>query len=179
MADWKDQMYTVFGRPEERRLIHLDENDSVLTNYNTEAEAMEFFRRTYTASRMRGFTFISFLLAGVHSPSFYSQFEAIADVVLDFQSSEGQGALDQLVRVRVARGSGAYDSRGRKLRRLDSGEVLVAEGDAGGVEPSRAKRRLAAIMFTDIVGYSSCPKRTRASLPSGGCGCASAFTSAM
>ncbi|MGI0080443.1 MAG: hypothetical protein ACRECH_12565, partial [Nitrososphaerales archaeon] len=81
MSDWKSQMFNIFNEPEETRLIHIDENDSVLTNYNSEGEVLDFFRRTYTAARGREFLFVYSLLSGVHSTSFYNQFESLADVV--------------------------------------------------------------------------------------------------
>jgi class 3 adenylate cyclase len=153
IADWKSQMFGVFDKPEERRLIHIDENDSVLTNYNTEAEVLDFFRRSYTAARGREFVFFYALLSGTHSASFYNQFESLADIIIDFQSPEESGRVNHMVRVRIARGSGKYNSEWRRLKVLQGGEVTLDLG-ASGVEAS-TERKLAAIMFTDMVGYSS------------------------
>jgi adenylate cyclase len=158
MSDWMTQMYGVLSRSQERSLIHIDENDSILLNYNTESEVLDFFRRTYTASRMKGFTFLYSVLSGVHSDSFYKQFESFADVVLDFERQEQSGSVNQLVRLRIARGSSKYYSKWRILRRLDSGEVQLTETDKdlrGAETRASTSRKLAAIVFTDIVGYSS------------------------
>lgn len=160
MSDWMSQMYNVFNEPAETRLIHIDENDSILTNHNSEAEVLDFFRRSYTAARGRGFLFVYSLLFGVHSPSFYNQFESLADVVLDFMSPEESGSVSHLARVRIARGSGHYDSKWRRLRTLENGEVSLVEVGTPRAKVTESKRRLAAIMFTDIVGYSSLSQRS-------------------
>jgi hypothetical protein len=162
MSDWKAQMFGVFDEPTEARQIHIDENDSVLANYNTEAEVLDFFRRTYTAARERGFLFVYAILLGIHSPSFYTQFESLADVVLDFQSPEESGHVKHLVRVRVARGTSHYNSQWRGLRTLPNNEVVLEQeedegtnGRSGEIGEGEEPWKLVAIMFTDVVGYTA------------------------
>ena len=157
MSDWKSQMFNVFNEPEETRLIHIDENVSVLTSYNSEAEVLDFYRRSYTAARAREFLFVYALLSGVHSPSFYNQFESLADVVLDFQSPEESGKVTHLVRIKIARGSGPYESKWHHLKIFENGEVGLAESPKAKL--SEAERKLAAIMFTDMAGYTSLSER--------------------
>jgi KaiC/GvpD/RAD55 family RecA-like ATPase len=139
ISDWKSQMFNVLDSPQESNLIHIDENDSILVNYNTEAELLGFFRRTYTAARGRGFLFVYSLLSNVHSPSFYAQFESLADVVIDISSREHQGIVNHVARVRIARGSAKYDSKWRSIKILDTGEVKVSQMEKEG------KPRLASL----------------------------------
>jgi adenylate cyclase len=158
ISDWKSQMFNVLDSPQESNLIHIDENDSILVNYNTEAELLGFFRRTYTAARGRGFLFVYSLLSNVHSPSFYAQFESLADVVIDISSREHQGIVNHVARVRIARGSAKYDSKWRSIKILDTGEVKVSQMEKEEdeqKESAQSGRKLAAIMFTDIVGFTA------------------------
>ena len=61
---------------------------------------------------------------GVHSESFYRQFESICDGIIDFHSLEEKGRIEHYMRVRSLRGR-QIDSRWRHLRLQASGEVIV------------------------------------------------------
>ena len=159
MSDWIRASPQVLNEPKERRLVHIDENNSVLLNHNSEAEVLEFFRtRAYEGARRNEILFIHSFLSNQHSRRFYAAFESLADVIVDFESREEEGRLTQRVRARQIRGKAA-DTRWRPIEVTGEGEVVFGRGtvdDRSGT-PSSAppERRLAAIMFTDMVGYTS------------------------
>jgi KaiC/GvpD/RAD55 family RecA-like ATPase len=62
------------------------------------------------------------VVAGVWSDSFYKQFEAQCNGVIDFKTEEEEGQLENFVRVRSIRGK-IFDSRWRHLRLERNGEV--------------------------------------------------------
>ncbi len=123
ISDWKKSAPGVLKAPGERRLLHIDENDSLLVEHNRERDVIDFFRsRAFEAARKRDFLFIHAFLADVHSKPFYRKFESLADVVLDFGTREIEDHLEHLVRVRTIRGM-ASDSRWRLLAVTARGEV--------------------------------------------------------
>lgn len=142
------------GMPESwKKRLHIDDNTGVLLQYNDEKTFIDFWRTRFVPhSRARGCVVLQSLVKGVASPSFYRQFESLCDGILDFKSEERESELQHYVRVRSLRGRG-FDSRWRRLRLLDTGEVAIAEVKEPRV--SGEQRRLAVVMFTDIVGYSS------------------------
>ena len=158
MSDWIRASPRVLNEREERRLVHIDENDSVLLSHNSEAAVLEFFRtRAYEGARRNEILFIHSFLANQHSRRFYAAIESLADIIVDFEGREEAGRLAQRVRVRQIRG-GAADTRWRALGVTREGEVVFGRTRAAGRSPSTApsppERRLAAIMFTDMVGYT-------------------------
>ena len=123
MAEWKKGALGVLNEGKERQLVHIDENDSPLTRYNSEKDTLDFFQTlTFEAARKREFTFVYAILRGIHSKGFYRQFEYLADAILDFRSREVEGRMEQLVRVRSLRGA-TCDSRWRLLSVTPKGEV--------------------------------------------------------
>lgn len=125
ISEWKKGSSAVLDDPAERRLVHIDEDDSVLTQYNREREVIDFFQtRAFEAARKRGFLFVHAFMTGVHSRAFYRKFESLADVVLDFRARESEGHVEQVLRVRATRGM-AVDSRWRLLTVTPRGEVRV------------------------------------------------------
>ncbi len=74
--------------------------------------------------RARETTFIIPRITGVASDSFYKQYTAVFDGIIDFKSQEEAGQIEQLLRVRIMRGKN-YDSRWHKLRVLESGGVSL------------------------------------------------------
>jgi class 3 adenylate cyclase len=161
MQDWKAATPGVLDRPEEHRVLHIDENDSVLAQYNREAEILDFFRtRMFEGARRNEILFLHAFTTRTHSPRFYGAFESLADIVVDFESREERGHLAQRVRVRKVRDRAA-DVRWRAVHVLPDGAVALQA--ARPVERSprpRARspgpeRRLAAVMFIDMVGFTA------------------------
>lgn len=135
ISAWKKASSGVLEDPKERRILHIDENDSVLLHYNREREVLAFFRtRAFEAARKRDFLFVHGFTAGVHSKSFYRSFESLADVVLDFRTRDVEGQLEHLLRVRTVRGA-AVDSRWRLLAVTPRGQVRVLGPARSGERP--------------------------------------------
>ncbi len=130
VSDWSIRMaHQIKGAvPEQRRRsLHVDDNFFVMNRYNKENELIDFWRlRAIPLSRALERVALSGLITGVASDSFYRQFESLCDGILDFRSQEIGGEMQHQVRVRMMRG-GKFDSRWRRLRLLESGEVTIAD----------------------------------------------------
>ena len=111
--------------PEKRRL-HIDDNTSVLLQYNSEKEMIDVWRTRFVPlARAREDIMIHSLVAGVYSEAFYKQFESLCDWIIDFKSQEIGGEIEHNVRVRAMHGK-TFDSRWRRLQLQESGEVVLA-----------------------------------------------------
>ena len=111
----------------DKRRVHLDDNSSVLTQFNQEKEVLDIWRARFVPfSRILEQATCHSLLVGVHSEAFYKYIESASDGVIDFRSKEENGAIEQFVRTRILRSKG-YDSSWRKLQLLENGEVKFAE----------------------------------------------------
>ncbi len=144
ISDWKKGSSGVLDDPNERRILHIDENDSLLLQHNRERDVIDFFQtRAFEAARKREFLFLHAFIVGIHSKAFYHRFESLADVVLDFRTREKEGHLEPLVRVRTIRGTGS-DSRWRLLSVTRRGEARVlgaASAEGGPASESRRPSR--------------------------------------
>jgi len=108
-----------------KRRLHIDDNTGILLQYNEEKAIIDFWRTRYIPySRARECVNIYSLLTNVASISFYKQYESLSDGIIDFKSEERENELQHYVRMRSLRGRG-YDSRWRKLRLSDNGEVTL------------------------------------------------------
>lgn len=160
MEEWKRASPRVLDDPKERRRIHLDENDSVLARYNTEEEILDFFRtRAYEGARRNELLFVHAFAAGLHSARFFQEIEALADAILDLgRAEEVGGSFTYTVRARRLLGKNV-DARWRTIGLGDRGEIVLAAPASSSVPaPSSSAaedRRLAAIMFTDMVGFTA------------------------
>ncbi len=131
LSDWSigmAQQMKAGPSDEEKRRLHIDDNTSVLNRYNKENEIADFWRtRAIPSARARELVVLHSLVAGVYSDAFYKQFESICDGIIDFKSEENDDRqIEHFVRVRMMRGR-TYDSRWRRLRLLDNGEVTLTE----------------------------------------------------
>jgi len=112
---------------EDMRWLHVDDNVSGLADYNDEKTILNYWRtRMIPAARMYQEAFVNALLVKVHSDSFYTQFEALCDGILDFRSREDGDRLVQEARARLIRGK-SYDSKWRQLKLGENGEVSVSQ----------------------------------------------------
>ena len=110
--------------PEKRRL-HIDDNTSVLLQYNSEKEMADAWRTRFVPlARTREDIMIHSLVAGAYSEGFYKQFESLCDGIIDFKSQEVGGKIEHNVRIRAMRGR-PFDSSWRRLRLTNSGEVAL------------------------------------------------------
>jgi len=110
-----------------KRRLHIDDNTGTLLQYNEEKAIIDFWRTRYIPySRARECVNIYSLLTNVASTSFYKQYESLSDGIIDFKSEERENELQHYVRIRSLRGRGC-DSRWKKLRVSDNGEVTLVE----------------------------------------------------
>ena len=138
------------GIPEEEKdWIHLDDNSTIFLQYNDEASFLDIWRTVHLPGTRatRRAHFLAFA-KGVASPTFYSKFEAICDGIIDVKSQEEGDKIENYIRIRVLRGK-TFDSRWHRLEVMKNGEVRLVGASSQGEQ-----RRLAAIMFTDIVDYT-------------------------
>ncbi len=109
----------------DKRRLHIDDNTLILARYNKESEIIDFWRtRAIPQARAQELAFLHAVVTGVASDAFYRQFESLADGIIDFKSEERENELQHCVRIRSLRGRGC-DSRWRKLRLSDNGEVTI------------------------------------------------------
>jgi KaiC/GvpD/RAD55 family RecA-like ATPase len=122
------------GAPEiDKRWLHLDDNTSIFNRYFKEQDVLNMFQtRVFQLTRILDLSAFHAVVAGVWSGSFYKQFEAQCDGVIDFKTEEDEGQLENYVRVRSIRGK-SCDSRWRRLRLEGNGEVVL-ENPAGEVK---------------------------------------------
>jgi len=110
-----------------KRRLHIDDNTGILLQYNEERAIIDFWRTRYIPySRARECVVVHAILKGVASPSFYKQYESLCDGIIDFKSEERENEFQHYVRVRSLSGRGC-DSRWRRLRLSDNGEVTLVE----------------------------------------------------
>ena len=89
-----------------------------------------FQTRVFQKTRILDLAIFHSVVSSVWSGSFYKQFEAQCDGVIDFKAEENDGQLKNLVRVRSIRGK-SCDSRWTHLRLQDNGEVALESADQG------------------------------------------------
>lgn len=131
LSDWSISTAHDIKSPQEipaaeKKRLHIDDNTSVLLQYNSEKEMIDLWRTRFIAlSRAREDVMFHSLVGGVYSEAFYKQFESLCDGIIDFRSHEQGGQIEHEVRVRAMRGR-TFDSRWRRLRLLTDGEVALA-----------------------------------------------------
>jgi len=134
LSDWSialsQEMKSGTPEPEKRRL-HIDDNTSLLLQYNEEKAFIDTWRtRIIPMARVRELAFLHSLVTGVYSEAFCRQFESIADGIIEIRSDEKglrrRRGIEHSVRVRTVRGKN-YDSRWHMLKMLDNGEVTLIE----------------------------------------------------
>jgi KaiC/GvpD/RAD55 family RecA-like ATPase len=127
VSDWSivDAQTMKTPSEEDTGWLHVDDNVSALGNYNDEKAILNYWRtRMIPAARRLQTAFLNALLTQTHSDSFYQQFEALCDGILDFRSRESGNRLVHEARVRVIRGK-AYDSRWRQLKLMENEVKLI------------------------------------------------------
>jgi KaiC/GvpD/RAD55 family RecA-like ATPase len=116
------------GIPEsDRRLLHIDDDTSVLLQYNDEKTVLNFVRtRMIPWARARETTYLISGSTGVGSDAFTKQVASYYDGIIDMKSEEKEDQIQHYLRIRTLRGQ-ACDSRWRKLRLLENSEVTLAD----------------------------------------------------
>ncbi len=151
-------------REEEKEWLHIDDNEGILLQYNKEEKVADGWRTTFLPmAKSRRLLALHALVTETASPSYYRKREANADAVIDFRAREEKGGVRSYVRLRVLRGR-KFDSRWRRLELSQEGRVGLASVRSGRMERAEVAskqevRKLAAIMFTDIVGFTELAQR--------------------
>jgi KaiC/GvpD/RAD55 family RecA-like ATPase len=116
------------GIPEkEKRWLHVDDDLTVMTKYNSENAIIEFVRtRGLPITRSTESVALGALLKGVASDAFYRQMEALNDEIIELKTQEKEGEIENKLRVRAARGK-KFDSKWHTLKLQDSGEVTLMD----------------------------------------------------
>lgn len=115
----------------DKNWLHIDDNTSIYNRYFKERDILNIFQtRVFQLTRILDLSVFHSVVAGVWSESYYKQFEAQSDGVIDFKAEEDEGQLENYVRVRSLRGR-SCDSRWRHLRLEDSGEVFLDKPGEG------------------------------------------------
>lgn len=115
----------------DKRWLHLDDNTSIFNRYFKEQNVLNIFQtRVFQLTRILDLSVFHSVVSGVWSESFYKQFEAQCDGVIDFKTEENESQIENYVRVRSIRGKSS-DSRWRHLRLQSSGEVVLDKEGEG------------------------------------------------
>jgi KaiC/GvpD/RAD55 family RecA-like ATPase len=115
----------------DKRWLHIDDNTSIFNRYFKEQDVVNLFQtRVFQMTRLLELSAFHSVVSGVWSESFYKQFEAQCDGVIDFKTEEDEGQLENFVRVRSIRGK-SCDSRWRQLRLEGNGEVALEKAAEG------------------------------------------------
>ncbi|MDA4124914.1 MAG: hypothetical protein OK438_05640 [Thaumarchaeota archaeon] len=164
LEDWAkaaaQQMSEVIPESERNRL-HIDDNTAVLSRYNKEDDVIDYWRtKIIPLYKTREGVLMNAVALGVASDWFYKQHESLVDGIIDCRSVEANGVVEHQIRVRAFRGK-APDSRWRRIRIVNGQAVLEMgkeqpdqSGQGSTVRQEEGERRLAAIMFTDMVGFT-------------------------
>ncbi|HLQ07189.1 MAG TPA: adenylate/guanylate cyclase domain-containing protein [Nitrososphaerales archaeon] len=154
----------------ERNRLHIDDNTAILSRYNKEDELIDYWRtKIIPLYRARDGVLINAIALGVASDSFYKQHESMVDGIIDCRSREEDGVVEHYIRVRAFRGKNP-DTRWQRVKVFDGKVVLergrLKEGSLDQLGPegrgAEEERRLAAIMFTDMVGFTGMAQRNEA-----------------
>lgn len=139
------------GYPDqEKRWLHIDDNTAIMLQYVDYEEFVDMWRTggvTYIRARETPH-FLAFV-KGVASDAFYIKYEALCDGIIDVVAKEEGGRIENYIRIRMLRGK-VFDSRWHRIVLGSNGEVRLV-----GTSLQVEQRRLAAIMFIDMVGYTA------------------------
>lgn len=147
---WTEEFKAGYSE-EDKRWLHIDDNTTIFLQYNDEKVFTDIWRTAILPYGIRGRETPHFigLVRGIASEAFYTKFEALCDGIIDLKTQEEGGQINNYLRIRMLRGK-TFDSRWHRIELSGNGEVRLA-----GTFPELEQRRLAAIMFTDIVGYTA------------------------
>jgi KaiC/GvpD/RAD55 family RecA-like ATPase len=114
------------GAPDaDKKWLHIDDNTSIFNRYFKEQDVVNLFQtRVFQMTRLLELSAFHSVVAEVWSDSFYKQFEAQCDGVIDFKAEEDEGQLENYVRIRSLRGK-SCDSRWRHLHLEENGQVVL------------------------------------------------------
>ena len=151
----REKMKTGFSE-DEKRWLHIDDNEAILLGYSSTEAVLTGWRTTFVPmAKSRKMLILHSISTGMASEAFCRATEAMADAVIDVVKKEEGGRLENYIRLRALRGV-RFDSSWRRIEVMNNGQVVIQGA------PSDEQRRLAAIMFTDLVGYAAMSQRDEA-----------------
>jgi len=113
---------------DEKRWLHIDDNEAVLLQFSDEEYVVNGWRTTFIPmARARELLTLHALVTGVASDSFYRKREALADAVIDFKVVEEGRKLEHYVRLRALRGV-KFDSSWRRIELFGNYMVRLSSG---------------------------------------------------
>jgi adenylate cyclase len=155
-ARWVERTKAGF-QPAEKRWLHLDDNTGIFLQYNDEETVVDRWRTALLpAVRARECPHFLAFPRNIASAAFYTKFESLCDGIIDLKTEEINGRIEPLLRIRRLKGK-TFDSRWHRLEVEADGSVQMRS-----LPPSGSPRRLAAIMFTDMVGFTAMAQRNEA-----------------
>lgn len=123
----KRKMETGFEE-EEKKWLHIDDNEAVLLQFSDEDYVVKGWRTTFVPmAKSRGLLVMHALLTGVASDAYYRKREAVVDAIIDVKSVEEGRRLQHYIRLRALRGA-QFDSTWRKIELFESNRVRLSSG---------------------------------------------------
>ncbi len=127
IATWSMSNKHLIEKPPEteKRWVHIDDDLSVMLQYNDENEFHKSMRDT-SIPWARSLELIVFqpVATGLHQDSFYRRMESVCDGIMEFRAVDDGGTMENYARVRLIRGK-ALDSSWRLLKLRNNGEVVI------------------------------------------------------
>jgi KaiC/GvpD/RAD55 family RecA-like ATPase len=126
---------------EEKRWLHIDDNEAILLQFNDEEYITRGWRTTLIPmAKARELLVLHALVTGVASDSFYRKREASVDAIVDIKTVEESRRLETYIRLRALRGA-KFDSRWRRIELGEGGRVMLSSGrQAFGLESDGAEK---------------------------------------
>ena len=113
---------------EEKRWLHIDDNEAVLLQFSDEEYVVDGWRTTFIPmAKARELLVVHALLMGVASDAFYRKRESVADAIVDIKSVEEGRKLQHYIRLRALRGT-KFDSSWRKIELFEQNRVGLSSG---------------------------------------------------
>jgi len=113
---------------DEKRWLHIDDNEAVLLQFSDEEYIVNGWRTTFIPmAKARELLTLHALVTGVASDSFYRKREALADAVIDIKAVEEGRKLEHYIRLRVLRGV-SFDSSWRRIELFGNYMVRLSSG---------------------------------------------------
>jgi KaiC/GvpD/RAD55 family RecA-like ATPase len=123
----REKMKTGFDE-EEKRWLHVDDNEAVLLQFSDEEYIVNGWRTTFVPmAKARELLILHALVTGVASDSFYRKREALADAVIDIKAVEEGRRLEHYIRLRALRGA-KFDSSWRRVELFGDNRVRLSAG---------------------------------------------------
>jgi len=113
---------------DEKRWLHIDDNEGVLLQFSDEEYIVNGWRTTFVPmAKARELLTLHALVTGIASDSFYRKREALADAVIDIKAVEEGRKLEHYIRLRALRGV-RFDSSWRRIELFGNNRVRLSSG---------------------------------------------------